>query len=560
MQQTDQKSKVSAKTCTSASPKQHPDYYDTNDEEITDEEIIDECIINEFIALTSTTDRRSEEHDNTCFRTLPEYYNDYSNNNDDEEITNECCIKNCKALYENWEKFDITKFSSGQSKQQTMINLLGTWDGFFEYLPHLMKALVNHSPETVVKWDTDEIDCEYIQVNRVFWAFDECIYAFKHCRPLLSIDGTHFYDKYDAKLLVACSLDANNGVLPVAFALVESENTSSWSWFMSCIREGVTSRRGLCVISDRHGGIMATMKEPQWSPPNAYHRICVHHFQSNFNTKVNDSYLKKKLGKVAYAKKENKFAARYKELMELLKNKPDVRSWLLNVDAKLWSLALDTDGMRWGSMTMNALESPNDVLKHGRDLPISALVMFTFKQLNKHFNTRRYRYDNTNSAFAPKVHERLEVLRARAQFHRVVILTRPKEFIKLPRELSIICGNRAIAVCKITGREYTDYVPREYTLEAYNMTWSHHFSPISHSDFWEPYDGLPHMPNPHFKRTNVGRNPTRRRRTEMDQRDVGQSSTQGEASSSQPPGRIQRCKLCHQIGHNRISCPFANAS
>ncbi|KAL9671951.1 hypothetical protein QQ045_009525 [Rhodiola kirilowii] len=48
-----------------------------------------------------------------------------------------------------------------------------------------------------------------------------------HCRPILSIDGTHMYGKYDGKLLVACSLDANNGVLPVTFALVESENTSS---------------------------------------------------------------------------------------------------------------------------------------------------------------------------------------------------------------------------------------------------------------------------------------------------------------------------------------------
>ncbi|KAL9667494.1 hypothetical protein QQ045_001855 [Rhodiola kirilowii] len=476
---------------------------------------------------------------------------------------------------------EISPLKAWQAKQQTMINLFGTWDGSFADLPKLMKALVDNSPETVVKWDTEEIDGEYIQVNRVFWAFAECIHAFRHCRPVLSIDGTHMYGKYRAKLLVACSLDANNNVLPVAFALVESENTSSWSWFMSCIREGVTNRTGLCVISDRHGGIMATMSEPQWSPPNAYHRICVHHFQSNFNTRVKNAYLKKKLGKVAYAKKEYKFANQYQELMQALKDRPDIREWLRNIDVHLWSLAMDTDGMRWGSMTTNASESFNNVLKHGRDLPISALVMFTFKQLNKYFNNRRYRYDNTDSAFAPKVHERLEVLRQRAQFHRVVhfnpsqgiyqVTTGIKHHmwkVCLPRRececgkwttLHIPCSH-AIAVCKFTGREYSDYVPHEYTLAAYNMTWSYHFSALPHSDFWEPYNGLPHMPNPHFKRTNVGRNPTRRRRTEMDQRDVGQSSTQGEASSSQPPDRIQRCKLCHQTGHNRRSCPSANAS
>ncbi|KAL9684985.1 hypothetical protein QQ045_022430 [Rhodiola kirilowii] len=108
------------------------------------------------------------------------------------------------------------------------------------------------------------------------------------------------------------------------------------------------------------------MKEPQWSPPNAYHHICVHYFQSNFNMKVKDSYLKKKLGKVAYAKKEYKFAAEYEELMKLLKDRPDVRMWLRNVDVQLWSLAMNTGGMRWGSMTTNTLKSFNGIIKHGR--------------------------------------------------------------------------------------------------------------------------------------------------------------------------------------------------
>ncbi|KAL9688447.1 hypothetical protein QQ045_032868 [Rhodiola kirilowii] len=273
-----------------------------------------------------------------------------------------------------------------------------------------MKALVDHSLETVVKWDTEEIDGEYIQVNRVFWEFAECNHAFKHCHPILSIDGTHMYGKYDAKLLVAFSLDANNGVVHIAFALVESENTSSWSRFMRCIREGVTSRQGLCVISDRHGEIIAAIKEPEWSPPMAYHRICVHHFQSNFNTKVKDSYLKKKLGKVTTGTKHH-----------------------------LWKVCLPERTCDCGKWTT----------------------------------------------------------------------------------LHIPCSH-SIAAYKFANREYIDYVPHEYTLQAYNMTWSYHFSPLPDSDFWEPYYGLPHRPNPHFKRTNVGRNPTRRRRTEMDQRDVGQ--------------------------------------
>ncbi|KAL9691276.1 hypothetical protein QQ045_011696 [Rhodiola kirilowii] len=194
------------------------------------------------------------------------------------------------------------------AKQQELITLFGTWEDSFEKRPKLIKALVDASSKIVVRWDTEEIDSEYIQ--------------------------------------------------------------------------------GLCVIFVRHARIMATMKELEWSPLMAYHRVCVRHLQRNVNTKVKDYFLKKILGKVAYAKKEYKFAVEYKKLMELLKDIPDVRMWLRNINFELWSLTMDNGGMRYVNMTTNAFESFIDVLKHRRDLPISALVVFTFKQLNKYLNKR----------------------------------------------------------------------------------------------------------------------------------------------------------------------------
>ncbi|XP_071678087.1 uncharacterized protein [Lolium perenne] len=53
------------------------------------------------------------------------------------------------------------------------------------------------------------------------------IRAFHHCRPVLSIDGTFLTGKYKGTLLVAIAADANNQLLPIAYALVESENKDS---------------------------------------------------------------------------------------------------------------------------------------------------------------------------------------------------------------------------------------------------------------------------------------------------------------------------------------------
>lgn len=43
-------------------------------------------------------------------------------------------------------------------------------------------------------------------------------------------------------------------------------------------------RRGVCVISDRHAGIICTMNNPNlgWCEPYGYHRLCIKHLAANF--------------------------------------------------------------------------------------------------------------------------------------------------------------------------------------------------------------------------------------------------------------------------------------
>ncbi|KAL9681644.1 hypothetical protein QQ045_013430 [Rhodiola kirilowii] len=310
------------------------------------------------------------------------------------------------------------------------------------------------------------------------------------------------YGKYNAKLLVAIGLDANNHILPLAFALVESENNSSWKWFMSCIQEGVTKREGLCVVSDRHKGILAAMREPEWQEPKAFHRVCVRHLQGNFMTKVKDEILKAKLGEVAYAKKELKFKKKFEEFLQLLKDKPLVRKWLEDMDVERWTQAFDNGGYRWGNMTTNASECLNKILKNGRDLLVSSLVMYTFRQIAAYFVKHSQSQYNINGAICPpKISDRLAELRARAQFH-IVMMYNPVShvFDVLTRKNHVtyrVCldtrtcscakwtlfkypCSHAMAACRYARIDDTVYVPKEYTLEAYYMTWRYFFNPLLH--------------------------------------------------------------------------------
>ena len=96
-------------------------------------------------------------------------------------------------------------------------------------------------------------------------------------------------------MLIATAVDGNGQIFPLTFAVVDKECTTSWRWFLACIREYVTKRQEICLISDRHSLFKLAMgnDNPWWNPPYAYHVYCLRHVISNFNKKFNDVKLKK---------------------------------------------------------------------------------------------------------------------------------------------------------------------------------------------------------------------------------------------------------------------------
>ncbi|ERM96993.1 hypothetical protein AMTR_s00074p00187270 [Amborella trichopoda] len=102
---------------------------------------------------------------------------------------------------------------------------------------------------TEVRIHTDEG-----RFKRLFIAYHPCIMGFANgCKTLIGIDGTFLKGIYQGNLLCAIALDANNGLFPLAFAVVEKENYQSWYWFLSILREllnGYPNMHALTIISD----------------------------------------------------------------------------------------------------------------------------------------------------------------------------------------------------------------------------------------------------------------------------------------------------------------------
>ncbi|KAL8146023.1 hypothetical protein AgCh_003962 [Apium graveolens] len=186
----------------------------------------------------------------------------------------------------------------GDVKKLAMDEEHGSWECSYEDLPFLMEAFQCFNVGTKVDCffkedemeDRGSLEIYYVlfgtgsDIKETLLGF-QCIDGFEHCMSVIHIDETHLYGPYSGVLLSVVAVDGFSHILPLAFAIVESENVSSWGWFMDRLRRFVAGRRHeICVISDRHAGIIAAMQQIGWCEPLDHHRFCIRHLAANFCT------------------------------------------------------------------------------------------------------------------------------------------------------------------------------------------------------------------------------------------------------------------------------------
>ncbi|XP_023916275.1 uncharacterized protein LOC112027857 [Quercus suber] len=189
-----------------------------------------------------------------------------------------------------------------------------------------------HNPNTVTTLKCDPRAPGTCIFNSAFWAFGPCFRGFRHCRVVISIDVMHLYGKFKGKLLIAMATDGNNEVYPLAFAVVKSESTETWGWFLACLLTYVTDRTNLCIIPDKHRGIQSCFDDTTrgyLQPPLAHHWYCLRHLVINVNTNFNSVPLKNLVRKAVTANRVRKF----ENTMDCIKNvNPDAYDYLKDVD------------------------------------------------------------------------------------------------------------------------------------------------------------------------------------------------------------------------------------
>ncbi|XP_010430547.1 PREDICTED: uncharacterized protein LOC104714786 [Camelina sativa] len=435
-----------------------------------------------------------------------------------EEI--ECLIRVQPTLtiaeLKNWwfGKFgDMLETSEMQeAKQEVIKKVYGDWDQSFRVLPKLMAAF-HLSNGLLVDWQYDLFpNPEFASFRGVFWAFPQSIEGFRHCRPLIIVDTKDLNGKYPMKLMIASGMEADDGCFPLAFAVTTELSSDSWRWFLTEIREKVTQRKDICLISSPHPDILAVINEPgsRWQEPWAYHRFCLDYFCSRFHDVFQDDYLKSLVEEAGSTNQEEEFDSYMKDIE---KKNLEARKWLDQFPQSQWALAHDS-GRRYRVMTIET-ENVFAICESFQSLglPVTATVLLLFDEMRLFFKTGLCDSSgrvNRGEMYTKPVMDKLEELMTDSITHVIMPLekgafqvTEPlqnDEWIVRLNECTCTCGKfqsnkfpclHVLAVCEKLKINPLQYVDNCYTLDRLYKTYAATFSPVPEVSAWPEASGVP---------------------------------------------------------------------
>ena len=390
---------------------------------------------------------------------------------------------------------------------------------------------------------------------RAFWCIGPCVESFhKSCRSFVSVDGTRLMGKYRGQFLIATTLDGNDRLYPLAYAVVETENYHNWMWFLCLLKRHVLTKPGAamysldCIMSDRMKGLIKAVKH---GLPNTKHSFCMKHLESNFKSRYSDdAYLISLFWKAATTYREMEFE---QAIAQMHAHNPKVASFWVKAPAECWSSA-KFPGKRYGQLTTSISESFNNVMKGARGKAITNLAEHTRMKATEWANNRRASCAAWITPITPAALEILLRNRENSRQHNVFSVDAHIYQVNSPafqdvvdldkrtcscrtfQDIGIPCEHACVAI-DAAGLDCHDFIEKWWLTETYKETYAKPIMPTLDRSQWDKSGPpTPYILPPEYKR-GPGR-PEERRRENMPARK-----------------RKMTCTNCTMVGHNRRKCP-----
>ncbi|XP_016755152.1 uncharacterized protein [Gossypium hirsutum] len=226
------------------------------------------------------------------------------------------------------------------------------------------------------------------------------------CRRIVGLDGCFLKGYYGGYLLVAVGIDANNGIYPLAYATVESENQASWLWFLELLAMDleIVSSYHISFMSDKQKGLLEAIC---MLFPNAETRNCVRHLHFNFkNSGFRTKELKDLLWKAAKASTTREFDDAMDELRKTNHHEYD---WFKKKNPVHWSRSHFSIRSHSDMLVNNLSESFNKMILEARGKPILTMMETVRTKIMLLIVKKKEEADKWKGTLCPKIKKKLGV-------------------------------------------------------------------------------------------------------------------------------------------------------
>ncbi|KAK8595240.1 hypothetical protein V6N13_123120 [Hibiscus sabdariffa] len=360
--------------------------------------------------------------------------------------------------------------------------------------------------------------------ERVYICLQACKEGFKACRPIICLDGCHLKGYDQGHILVAVGIDANDCIYPIAYAVIDSENNSSWSWFLEMLAEDLG-------LTNSYHGLLHTLAELFLHFES---RTCVRHMYMNFKLKFTGKALKDALWKAARATYMREYEVALAEMNALSTKAHD---WLVQKNPRNWSKSHFSCNSKCDMLLNNLCESFNKFILEARDKPIITLLEIIRTKIMQRIAKKKVEGNKWTTTLCPNIQQKLV---ASIERSNRCWTTHDGHF-----KYQVACGPHT--------QHAVDVEKHTCSCRIWQLTGipcNHVVSAIFATDripdeFVDQYETCPPILPPILKRP-PGR-PKKNRREEADERD-DHSAKVGKK------GIKMTCTKCGRVGHNVRTC------
>ncbi|WVZ09778.1 hypothetical protein V8G54_014308 [Vigna mungo] len=455
----------------------------------------------------------------------------------------------------------ISKNMAYRAKTYASEEVKGSFTEQYTRIFDYANELLARNPGSTIKVKVEPDDGKVI-FQRFYACLQACKNSFLLCRPIIGLDGAFLKGRHHGELLTAVARDANDQMLPLAYAIVEVENKDTWTWFLELLIEDLGGRDvccGLTIMSDQQKGLRYAVEDVI---PGVAQRFCVRHLYANFRKKFPGKNLKRLMWRAATATHPQQWETEMRHMKEV---NEDAFKHLMSIPPRFWSRSRFTTTAQSDTVVNNMSEAFNSVLVNTRTKPIITLLEDIRLYMMKRWAANRSRVTSFKSTTCPKFLSRLqkEALQTKNwvpswSAHKLFEIRHVSQsgdnFVVDIDTCTCSCRKwsisgipcvHALTAMKFLNLTTEDYLPVCFKKSTYEEMYSSIIYPINGKHLWEITQCQVVLPPP--KRQMPGR-PKKKRR--LEQWELKKSSTKMSKG-----GLLKRCTICREVRHNKRNCP-----